>query len=408
MTHSVTHAKRARYLRIGKVLVALVLLAFILYRLVDIREVHAALRQTHWRYMLYALLFQWIVVYIGTHRLQILLRAHTLVLSMKSVFVYNCIGYFFNLFSLGAMGGDVVKAYYITCETHDNKTEIATVVFLDRLMGMAAVVTIATAALCATLLRTDEFRDTIPYAATVMGIMIGVLIVIFTKEWWAPFLTYRRCLWGVSSLVVALCVIGIILSLAFPTVFTSYYVWSSIGVVISIVVCALFLYLVSRRVPLITRVASWGARTLQRIFNAIHAYRRHKLIAAIAFADSVLLQLIMCVAAVYIGRALSWQIPLYAYFIVFPLATLVLSLPISPSGLGTGEMAFITGFAYFGISRDMSLAFAVLLRVLYLSTSAVGYVCWLFFPGHVSRKELAHALEETNDMPLLHVCNEEQ
>jgi len=115
----------------------------------------------------------------------------------------------------------------------------------------------------------------------------------------------------------------------------------------------------------------------------------------IALLESITLQLMMCVIGWCYGTGLGFDIPFYAYFIVFPIGTLILSLPISPSGLGTGEYTFIWCFSKFGIKEDsgLALAFTLLLRLSMLSLSGVGFIMWMLPGTHITRKELEERAE---------------
>lgn len=389
--------KNRHFATVAKLTLAAALLILIFYKFVDIGKLAEALKKAQWMYVLYALALQWCVVLIGTHRLQILLKAHSIKLSFFRVLKYNCIGYFFNLFSLGATGGDVVKAFYVSRETHEKKTESVTVVFLDRLMGMAAVVTIATAALFATLWLTDEFRQIIPFAALFMCGIIVSIILLFTKTWWTRFITFNQLIIVAVILLAGMCTAAIVTTVMKPQTFSPI----AAAVAVSVMTVGIIILLTRRywmKIDFIARLVNWGILTFVRIIDALHEYKSHKVIATVAFLDSLTLQVVMCFIALFLGKALGFDIDVYAYFIVFPIATLILTMPVTPSGLGTGETAFMVGFKHFGVAEDSSLAFAVLLRLIMLSMSAAGFIYWLLPGTHISRKQLAKeadALEDT-------------
>ncbi len=325
---------RHKVLIAAKLLLAVGLLVFVFWKVVDVRQIAQALSERmQWRYFALAAVLQWTAVVICTHRLMILLRAQDVHLTFRYTLKCTFIGFFFNLFSLGSTGGDVVKAFYIARETDHRKTESVTVVFLDRLVGMAAVLLIAACSLLATLWITDAFRFLIPFV--LLAILAGVLAagLIFTKNYWQRYAWWRR---------------------------------------------------LSHYVP------QWAGR----VVNAVHAYRAHKWIGITALIESIVVQLTMCIIAWCLGAGLGFDKPMYIYFIVFPLGALILALPVSPSGLGTGELAFIEGFKRFGVDGGPAAAFVVLLRLLMLSMSLVGFVLWMLPGSHVKRSELVAGVEE--------------
>jgi len=339
--------KKKTIITLIKLILAAGLLIYIFFKLVDFDQLKESLAKMNWLLFVLAVVLQWIIIFIGTHRLQILLRAQELSLSFWKTLKYNCIGYFFNPFSLGATGGDMVKAFYVSRETHHKKTESITVVFLDRIAGMTAVLLIATCSVLATLYIDDTFRPYLPYFFILIFLGISFIVFIFTKDFWKKYIPFDK----------------------------------------------IFKYKFIKN-PFILKIVDFIFHTLAKIIGALYEYRSHKLVAIIALIESIVLQLIMCCFAWCIGTGLNFGIPVYAYFIVFPVATLFLALPITPAGLGIGDAIIIALFAEFGVDKNHGAAFVVLYRLNTLIMSLPGLVLWLLPGTHVTRKELATETEE--------------
>jgi len=235
----------------------------------------------------------------------------------------------------------MVKAFYVSQETHHKKTESVTVVFLDRLAGMAAVLLIATGSILATLYIDDTFRPYLPYFSGLIFIAFLFVVFIFTKEFWGKYIPFDKLL---NRKLIAN--------------------------------------------KSINKIIDFLIHTISKIIGALYAYRTHKLVAIIALVESIILQLIMCGFAWSVGTGLGFGIPGYTYFIVFPVATLVLALPITPSGLGLGDGALIGGFMKFGVNENRGTAFVVIYRLNTLLMSIPGFILWLIPGTHISRKEL--------------------
>ena len=349
----------------------------------------------NWWYFLLALALHWIVVLIGTHRIQILLRAQKVCLGFWLTFKYNCIGYFFNLFSLGSTGGDVVKSYYVSRETETKKAESVTVVFLDRIMGMTAVLIIAACAILATMWKDDSFRSLLPAVLLLLFGGAAGVCVIFTKNWWTKFIKFSTLQKTVAFIILAGCVAAITLNLS-----GVFKIDRTIFILLIVILAGFSFIILSQKywknIQALKIITNKIQTILLRIIDALHNYKEHKWTAVIALLESIILQLIMCVIGWCFGTGLGFDIPFYAYFIVFPIGTLILSLPISPSGLGTGELSFIWCFSRFGIKEDTGLAFAftLLLRLSMLSLSSVGFIMWMLPGTHITRKELEEKAEE--------------
>jgi hypothetical protein len=79
----------------------------------------------------------------GVVRWRIVLEAQGLHLPLGRATRISLVAQFFNSFLLGSTGGDLIKAYYAARETHHKKTEAVTTVFVDRLVGLWAMLLFA-------------------------------------------------------------------------------------------------------------------------------------------------------------------------------------------------------------------------------------------------------------------------
>ena len=79
----------------------------------------------------------------GAIRFRVLLRVQGIFLPWGRVFGIFMVGLFFNLFGLGATGGDVVKIFYVLREAGEKKTAAAFTVLMDRVIGLVALVLMA-------------------------------------------------------------------------------------------------------------------------------------------------------------------------------------------------------------------------------------------------------------------------
>jgi uncharacterized protein (TIRG00374 family) len=80
---------------------------------------------------------------LGIIRWRMVLRVQGLDLPFSRATEISLIAHFFNSFLLGSTGGDLMKAYYAARETHHKKTEAVTTVFVDRLIGLWAMLLFA-------------------------------------------------------------------------------------------------------------------------------------------------------------------------------------------------------------------------------------------------------------------------
>lgn len=74
----------------------------------------------------------------------------------------------------------------------------------------------------------------------------------------------------------------------------------------------------------------------------------------------------------YLGKALGIELPYYVFFLLHPLLTILMFVPVSPAGLGLMEGGAIVVFSLFGIPAAEGLAFSVLVRVSILLVDLIG------------------------------------
>ncbi len=74
----------------------------------------------------------------------------------------------------------------------------------------------------------------------------------------------------------------------------------------------------------------------------------------------------------YLGKALGIELPYYVFFLLHPLLTILMFVPLSPAGLGLMEGGAIVVFSFFGIPAAEGLAFSVLVRVSILLVDLIG------------------------------------
>jgi uncharacterized protein (TIRG00374 family) len=106
----------------------------------------------------------------------------------------------------------------------------------------------------------------------------------------------------------------------------------------------------------------------QRVLQAIQRYAAHHVQLVKVLVCSVAVQVLRILQAYYLGRALGLDVPLGTYFAFLPLILLVMLLPVTVSGLGTGQAAFLWFFARSGVPAAAAFA----LSALFIGLGVVG------------------------------------
>lgn len=256
---------------------------------------------------LFALFFPFIgvIIFISAFRWRMLLGVQGVHISPGEAIRLTFVGIFFNNVVPGLTGGDVVKAYYISRRTRDKKVEAVVTVFLDRAIGLVALVSLALVVILANL---GEER-TRQVLILVLGFLCAVLVgaVIF----------FSRRLRRVFKIEVLL-----------------------------------------EKLP-----SGPISRVVRSIDRAILLYRDHRLAVLAAFGMSLGMHLIACTCNAGFGYALGMRVAPKYYFIFFPVISMVSTIPITIAGWGVGERSYQFFFESVDVSAGHGLALSVLYRI---------------------------------------------
>ena len=205
------------------------------------------------------------------------------------------VGVFFNNFLPSTIGGDVYRAYD-SWRLGQSRSGAVAVVFVDRFLGLLALMLFALLA----LLAANELTQNIPllYVWVLLATagMAAAVWLMFMPPHWLP-------------------------ELVAPT-----------------------------RLPF--------GNKLRSIIEAFLAFKGEREVLFKASGISVLLQANVVLHYYLIARALDLPIPFYTFFLIIPLATVITLLPISVNGIGVRENVYVFFFAPFAILRPEAVAFA--------------------------------------------------
>ncbi|MDA0577804.1 MAG: lysylphosphatidylglycerol synthase transmembrane domain-containing protein [Verrucomicrobia bacterium] len=293
-----------------QLLLGLGLLAYIFHRLDQQGEL-ASLRQAfhdaagHGLLLLLGASATGVCLCIGTLRWFLVLRAQGFALSIRQVVELYFIGQFFNVFLLGATGGDVVKAVLVARESHQQKTEIVTSIFIDRLIGLMTLVVLAPLAM---LFRRDLFWDR-PESRALLLLAIGILLCAVLGIW------------------------------------------------------LIFGQHILERVPFLKRWtdATPAGRIIARVYGVFHFVLRHPGLLVRTLALSALNHLTAVGGAVAFGVALGLPLTALDYLACFFAVNLIAAVPVTPSGIGTRETVTLALLGAMGVAAAQAVSLSLML-----------------------------------------------
>jgi hypothetical protein len=228
-------------------------------------------------------------------RLPLLLREAGYEMNNARAIALALIGLFFGMFLPGSASGDAAKIYYVVSgQRRGTRTELATLVLLDRAIGFAA-------AFATPLLVLPFFAGALVPGGSAAALMTSCAVTFAI---------------GISALV---------LLLAGPASLASF-------------------------VP-----ARWRAGFVARSLLAVRSFRSAPGVLAASFLLSVAAQVLTIGAFGAIGLALGFDVMQPALAVAVPLGLVANALPITPGGLGVGEVAFHRLFSELGMPGGAEL-----------------------------------------------------
>ena len=295
-------------------------ITFISYLLssVDYKAVYYSLVSASPLYLLLAFLTLFIGKLISGYRWQLLLSAQGIGLPLRTLVASLYVGQFFNSFLPTTIGGDVVRAYDTASASKQAERSVV-VVFMDRLIGVLALVFLAVIALI---------------VATLSGEMVSFYLV--------PVL-----------IVFLICVFGLVIVLGEKNV-------ERVGIVLE-------------KIGLVSLADGVG-----KMGVSVQDMRNTPRVLFSAFILSSILQINVVIFHFCISLALGLSVPMIYYFIIVPIALTVLILPFSINGIGLREGIFMFLLAGVGVSPPDAIALSLLSFFLILTQAVIGGIIFAF------------------------------
>lgn len=256
---------------------------------------------------------------VSSYRWSVILKKDMDVSYLRLLSIYF-VGMFFNNFLPTMVGGDVVKGYYLY--KHSRKGDVALAsIFMDRYSGFTALMVITTLAL-------------IPGYSLIKGTGLPGFFVLLI----GGFTAMSMVIW-----------IGPLHS------------WA---------------------MRIAAKVHFYGInRKIDTVYRVLMSYKRHRDILVKAFVCSVIVQCNVMIGYYVIGWGMGLDVPIAYYFLFIPLTTAISMLPISLSGLGIREGAFVFLFAMAGATKEEALTLSLMWFAVGVIVSLIGGIEYVRMGG---------------------------
>lgn len=294
-----------------KALISLALIAYLLSQ-TEFSAIFASLISADPRYLLLAMLTLFLGKLISGYRWQILLLAQDIKIPLKTLIASLFVGQFFNSFLPTTIGGDAIRAYDTAIESEESAKAVTTV-FMDRFVGVLALVTLA-----------------------VLAVPIAMLVGEDVSFYFIPVL-----------IVFLLCVVGLVLVLnnSLVRIFAN--------------------FLLKMR---LSRIAN----LVMKIYQSIQEMKGDATALWLAFGISILLQINVVIFHYLIALSIDLEASIIYFFIVVPIVLTVLIVPFSINGIGLREGVFVFLLAGIGVTASDAIAFSLLSFFLVLTQAVIG------------------------------------
>lgn len=302
--------------------IGVALIAFLFATMKDRGDLLEAVRDaaSHWGFLVAGASSFLICLVVCTARWRILLDAQGLSLSFPRAMTLYFVGHFFNSFLFGVTGGDVVKAYYAARETQHRKTEAVSTIFLDRIVGLLALVLLVVILMLCRLpffLRHTETRLALAFFSVVLVGAIGGLTLVFRQNLMDRWSVTRRLREN-----------------------------SKIGAIIG------------------------------RVYDAFQLALTHRGLLAKTMGLSLINHFAFVLCTGLLGVALELELTPLDYLTTIPIINAVAAIPITPGGLGTREATSRMLLGTLGVAAPRAVLLSLLTYGLILFWSLVGGVVY--------------------------------
>ncbi|MBN2143146.1 MAG: flippase-like domain-containing protein [Candidatus Aureabacteria bacterium] len=281
-------------------------------------QIKTHFQHIHFGWFSLALSIYFVYSFISAYRIALLTWSHDIPISYNKLLKNIYIGYLFNLFLMGSTGGDVIRSYYLTKET-GKKTEVVTVVFLDRLLGMAVMVSLAIMALI------FNFNE-----PKLRFLITGVLSLFFIMMVVILFFSSRRIMKRFAFLI-----------------------------------------------PLLDKLKI--KEIAIKTFETLNQTKKRKKVLIGVIISTLIIQSLAIVSVWLVSLSMMkiHFIPLRYFFLFLPVIYTISSVPISVGGLGVGEALFAGLFAIVGVNQVDAISISLLSRSILIIGALVGAVIYL-------------------------------
>jgi len=324
-----------------KVAVSVTILSYLFYQAWQDDSFRTLYERTkQWPLLALALVVALTAVALTIVRWYVLVRALDIPFTLRDAIRLGFLGFLFSLLALGVVGGDAIKAAFLARSLKARRTEAVATVVVDRLLGLYALVLLASAAFLFFYVDPANVKDPSELA-----------------------LLQRVCRVTVGLTIAGGVAMGIMLLPGFST----WPIWEWLT-----------------RLP-------WAGPFIARLVEALRMYRRRVGRMAAMLLLSIVTHAMFAVSVYFVAHGLGSDAPtLGAHLVVVPISLVASALPL-------GAFEYILDVTYHAVSpagavERQGFVIALAFRLIMLGVATVGIAYWL-----IGRREVRELVQEARE-----------
>ena len=330
MTNETNHSRRRHLSLVFRLFIAF-LACWFLYKQIDPDKVAEAFTRLRISTLLLAILCFCVGLCLIGFRWWVFMRAQKIQVPLLLAIKLTFLGQFFTNFMPSAVGGDLIRAWYISHHT-PYRLRAAIGVAADRIMGLSGTIILA--------------------FTSYMLFMRGQLGIFQVEKKESPVATFLQ---------------------EHP----NFMQWAAVSgfVFIVVIILVIKIFDLSR---FINKIKDMLIHLFRQTYEVFAIYIRHPLILFFGLTISLFMQILVIFSFWLIGRDLGIEAQIHHYFVFFPIMWIIGSLPLSIAGIGILEGGLVVLFFQFtGASKDLVTALALCQRLAWIIGSLPGMVVHL-------------------------------
>lgn len=264
-------------------------------------------------------------------RWYLLLRVQSVKIGYWAAVRLHFLGLLYNNALPSSVGGDVLRAWYVTKHT-DKKVEAATSVLVDRAMGV-----------------------------------LGLFMMAAGGYWFVPSAARQEMLKRYAEIPIIKAMWA--------------HKWPLAGILLVITVVGLGLILTQNGRKIVHKVVSLtslrASAALSKIRQAVRIYYKKKLAILASLLLTFCCQGVFILGLWIVGKGIEVDTDVKYYFVFFPVSWLLGTIPLTPGGVGVVEWSVRVMFEGAQVTTNHASALALAQRVLWIAGSLPGAVIHL-------------------------------